>query len=260
MQLDGRRLSKVVVCIAIQLCTVSLWAAEVKAPKDMDEAHKWFQKEWEAVGYRDVKYAKDETGVSTVTYKSKDGHPRVLELAYIDEIHYNFDEQAKVWKVHYVLEVSDQPAEFDWWVGNASKERAEQFFQGLWFMVRAAQDEWEAMVADKLAQFKDKAAIWRAMAEKPKMPEDAYAHKVLAEDAYKEKNLSKAMNEYVLAFKTYPMWPEGQFNAALIAEALHMYRVAYFDMQRYLLLAPDAPDAQSAKDKIILWKDKAKHL
>ncbi len=49
---------------------------------------------------------------------------------------------------------------------------------------------------------------------------------------------------------------EGQFNlATLCGEAKH-YQCAVQHMKEYLELTPDSPDAQAAKDSIIIWKDK----
>jgi hypothetical protein len=53
------------------------------------------------------------------------------------------------------------------------------------------------------------------------------------------------------------MWPEGWFNAALVAGELGEYPEAVEFMQNYLELVPDAKDAQSARDQLEIWKMKA---
>jgi hypothetical protein len=54
------------------------------------------------------------------------------------------------------------------------------------------------------------------------------------------------------------MWPQGWFNAAVVAASLGYYADAAEHMQSYLELMPDAPDAQSARDQIAMWQYKAK--
>jgi regulator of sirC expression with transglutaminase-like and TPR domain len=62
----------------------------------------------------------------------------------------------------------------------------------------------------------------------------------------------------VIDLALYPTWPEGHFNAALIAAELGNYTDAAEHMQAYLELLPNAPDAQSARDQVDLWQLKAK--
>jgi len=48
-------------------------------------------------------------------------------------------------------------------------------------------------------------------------------------------------------------------DEADIGAELKYYRGAVLHMPEYLVLVPDAPDAQAAKDEIIIWKDKTTH-
>ena len=66
------------------------------------------------------------------------------------------------------------------------------------------------------------------------------------------------MNYYETGLAQYPTWPEGHFNAALIAAEMGDYTDAVEHMQAYLELLPNAPDAQAARDQIDLWQLKAK--
>jgi hypothetical protein len=108
-------------------------------------------------------------------------------------------------------------------------------------------------------KFKAEAAAWRALAVKPSMPDHAREHKVLAENAVREKNLTRARDEYEAALQIFPTWPEGQFNLALICGEAVDYGCAVEHMGNYLELVPDAPDAQGARDKLIIWRDKLQH-
>ena len=90
------------------------------------------------------------------------------------------------------------------------------------------------------------------------MPDDVRADKLIAEDAFKRKEFTDALYAYVDALDKYPMWPEGHYNAALLAAEILDYEWASRHMRRYLVLAPDAKDASAAKDKYLLWQRLAK--
>ncbi len=108
-----------------------------------------------------------------------------------------------------------------------------------------------------LRTFPQRAAVWRALATKPTIPEKVNVQRLMAEDAIKENKPYEALNFYELGIQLYPTWPEGNFNAALIAAELKYYADAAEHMQAYLELVPDAPDAQAARDKMLVWKAKA---
>jgi regulator of sirC expression with transglutaminase-like and TPR domain len=109
-----------------------------------------------------------------------------------------------------------------------------------------------------LRTFTQRAAAWRALATKPPIPEDVRVQRLLAENAIKENNPGEALNHYENGIELYPTWPEGNFNAALIAGDLGYFDAAIEHMQAYLDLVPEAPDAQAARDKILIWQTKAK--
>jgi hypothetical protein len=62
------------------------------------------------------------------------------------------------------------------------------------------------------------------------------------------------------ALDIFPTWPEGQFNLATLAGEKKYYELAVLHMKEYLELVPDSPDAQAAKDSIIIWRDKLSTL
>ena len=103
-----------------------------------------------------------------------------------------------------------------------------------------------------------RAAAWRALAAKPPIPEEVRVQRLMAEDAVKGSKPGEALNYYELGIQLYPTWPEGNFNAALIAGELGSYADAIEHMQAYLELVPNAADAQAARDKILIWQVKAK--
>jgi tetratricopeptide (TPR) repeat protein len=106
------------------------------------------------------------------------------------------------------------------------------------------------------AAFEKAVELYRAAAEKPALPEAAREYKVQADAAVAEQHYDDAIDLYEKALKTAPAWPEGHFNCALLMETVEDYSGAAREMQRYLTLVPDAPDARAAQDKIYLWKGK----
>jgi tetratricopeptide (TPR) repeat protein len=105
------------------------------------------------------------------------------------------------------------------------------------------------------ADFQQKAAAWRALPVKPAISEDVRRERVLAENNVNEKEFISAVNHYESALKMNPVWPEGHFNAALIYAELKNYDKAVWHMRAYVELLPGAPDAQGARDQIIIWQD-----
>lgn len=108
-----------------------------------------------------------------------------------------------------------------------------------------------------LRNFSKTAAAWRATPNKPAMPETARVHQLVAEDEVKQQHPSMALFHYEAALEVFPTWPEGWFNAALIAAEVGLFPTAVEHMQAYLELVPDASDAKKARDQVSVWKYKA---
>lgn len=113
------------------------------------------------------------------------------------------------------------------------------------------------IAGDTLRAFPQQAAAWRALASKPPVPENVRLQRLLAEDAIKEEKPEEALKRYEAGLELYPTWPQGYFNAALVAAELGFYPEAIEHMQSYLELVPDAADAQAARDQIAIWQFKA---
>jgi formylglycine-generating enzyme required for sulfatase activity len=102
--------------------------------------------------------------------------------------------------------------------------------------------------------FQDIVTQYRAANPKPVMPELARKFKVQAEFAVQEKRFDQAIELYGKALEVTPWWPEGYYKLALVLGEKKNYREALREMKRYLLLAPDAPEARAAQDKIYQWE------
>ncbi len=142
-----------------------------------------------------------------------------------------------------------------WWRGGQYMQDAKNFAAALNRLHVLANDK------DKDAawnQFRQQAVAWRALATKPPLPDAVRIRRIAAEDAIKNSHPDAALEYYEEGLDLYPTWPEGHFNAALIAAELGDYTDAVEDMQSYLELVPNAPDAQASRDQIDLWQLKAK--
>lgn len=90
--------------------------------------------------------------------------------------------------------------------------------------------------------------------EIPAFPEEARKYKAQAEFAFERRQLEDAEALYGKALKLAPWWPEGRFNRALLLGELSRYEEAIREMKKYLVLAPAAPDARAAQDRIYQWE------
>ncbi len=225
--------------------------AEERPPKDEAEAEKWIKEGLDGFSQRNLKFSKSEQGFISILWTDSTGKSGAMVLVLLNSVT-PVQKENGLWTVHYAF-AGDKA---DYWEHLASRDHVERYRLGLLFLAHESQTQWDKVAIDHIEAFRAKADAWRAVAEKPKMSDEAYKHKVLAEEAYRDKDLVKALSEYQLGIQAFPTWPEGQFNAALIAAELGYYRIAVQRMKEYLLLAPDAPDAQAAKDKIIIWQDK----
>jgi tetratricopeptide (TPR) repeat protein len=107
--------------------------------------------------------------------------------------------------------------------------------------------------------FRQQAAAWRALPTKPPLAPEAGLRRSLAEDAIKNNQPGEALRFYDEGLSLDPTWAQGWFNAALIAAQLNYYADAALYMRNYLELAPDAQDAQAAREQIAVWDYKAKN-
>jgi tetratricopeptide (TPR) repeat protein len=108
------------------------------------------------------------------------------------------------------------------------------------------------------AAFANEAKRYREMPVKPALPEEVQRCRVVAEDAFKNKDFEKAVMYYEKGLAIEPLWPQGQYNAAMLAGELQSYNWAALHMKRYLELVPDAANAKAAREKMYLWEEKAK--
>ena len=159
------------------------------------------------------------------------------------------------WKVSYTDYVKMTP--YFWLSSSWSQTDAQDVAQALRILsLDARQDLVKTNDAD-FQKFTQTCAASIAQKTWPPMPEEAREHEVLAENATRESDFDKALDEYSAALQTYPCWPEGWRQRAQIQGQEHYYMGAYNSLRHYLDLAPDAPDANGLRDQLLIWRDKA---
>ena len=240
-----KRISSVAACLCFTLAvfTQSSLARE-KGPRDEAEAIQWAEQALQKQGYRNI-----QVNRQYVLFGDEKGNYGIA-LARISNITQEYG-GGMVWRVFfqdYARDGRDAVALYPRYV--------DKFHAALDFLADSARAETKSNLEGEYANFEVQLKVWREATVKPAMPESAREHKVLAEYAFKEKDVDKAISEYLAGLAIFPTWPEGQYNLAMLAGEKKMYDIAIQHMTEYLELAPDSPDAEAAKDSVIIWKDK----
>jgi tetratricopeptide (TPR) repeat protein len=248
--------------VAYGLASQCAFARGPEVPRDQAEAIKWLEDGLKHAGMVNINVnsqyvlfadgAKNSYGIALARVISS-------EVSSRPEMRDGFPHSYVTWQDY----AHDKPESVSWvsrLLGNGGIADAKEFKSALDFLSAAARNEFEAKATSEFAQFQVAAKTWRETALKPTMPDAAHEHQVLAEYAFKEKDTDKAINEYIAALDVYPYWPEGQFNLATLAGEKKLYAIAVLHMKEYLELMPDSPDAQAAKDSVIIWRDKLQTL
>ena len=252
------------VCLGFLLLALSCRVAygQSNTPRDQTQAWKWMQSSMKAAG---ISKPKLEDGVVTGEINGKT--PFAIHLAMVTSATapvLTAIPFGQAYSVHWYEfpNLSSSPGTLIWsghWAPVTALHEAQRFMVALIYLARAIQDDQDAKLNAWLEDFKPKAEAWRQMKVKPAMPEEAHEHQVLAEYAYKQRDLPKAMNEYAAALQIFPYWPDGQYDLAIMISEIGgrpAYRSAIFHMECFLALKPDSPDAQAASDSVVVWKDK----
>ncbi|MGC2170099.1 MAG: hypothetical protein WA555_12530 [Candidatus Sulfotelmatobacter sp.] len=236
--------------LAIPASLSAAKTANNKVPSDQAQAEKWIADSMHRM------YPIDRLDSQYLMYSSSDRQYHFgIALARVSSI-----QSAIIRDGYYTAQWQDYAHDGWEYMNFMTKGRSEEFAAALQFLAANAREEVQAQQEASFRQFLPQAKAWREAAAKPAMPEAAHEHQVLAEYAFKQKDTDKAINEYTAALEVDPCWPEGQFNLATLAGEKKLFAVAVFHMKEYLELVPESPDAQAAKDSIIIWKDKLQNL
>lgn len=105
-----------------------------------------------------------------------------------------------------------------------------------------------------LAVIKTVAEVVRKLLNRPELPEDARRYGVQANTAAERKSYDEAIALFTQSLEAAPWWAEGHFNRALLLANQNRSHEAVTSMKQFLVLAPNAPDARAAQDKIYQWE------
>jgi tetratricopeptide (TPR) repeat protein len=106
------------------------------------------------------------------------------------------------------------------------------------------------------------AMVMRGMLQRPEISEDVRRLLVRAQVLAEEKDYAGAVDAYWKALDLVPWYAQLHYDRAILIAQLAasapsgQYDVAIEEMNRYLVLAPDAKEARSAKDLIYQWEIK----
>jgi len=223
-------------------------SAREKAPRDKEEAMQWAQESLTKHGYRNV-----QVNSQYVLFGDAKGNYGIA-LARVSNIAEEYS-GGYTYRVFWQDYARDQRDAME-----ISPRYVLKLKAALEFLADNARTEAKDNLVREHANFEARLKEWNESTVKPAMPEAAREHQVLAEFAFKERNVDKAISEYLAALSIYPTWAEGQYNLAMLGGEKKMYDLAVEHMQEYLELSPNSPDAQAAKDSIIIWKDKLKSV
>lgn len=105
--------------------------------------------------------------------------------------------------------------------------------------------------------FKTRANAFRDAKNKPALSDEVRQHGMLGLDAVNGKNFDQALDEFEAGLRIDPLWPTGQYNAAMAYAQMMDYADAAFHMKAYLELTPsDDKEFQANKDRLLLWQGK----
>lgn len=139
-------------------------------------------------------------------------------------------------------------------LGYRKLSNAQKIADALFFIQQQVKKA-EAERNNQLARFEPTAAEYRALKVKPPVSEEQRRIIVQANALSQQRKYGKAIEQYLKAIELDPTaYPAAYFNLALLSAQDNNPLSAIFYMKHYLLLAPDAKDVRSARDKIYEWE------
>jgi tetratricopeptide (TPR) repeat protein len=95
---------------------------------------------------------------------------------------------------------------------------------------------------------------YRTLLSNTPLSEAALKLKLQAESAMRKHDLLEAIDFYGKILEIAPWWPEGRFNRAMLLAELGQLSSASREMDLYLTLVPEAPNASEARKRMADWK------
>jgi|GEM_PF-6385550 len=155
------------------------------------------------------------------------------------------------WKVSY-HNFQDGHDYFWLWSG-WSQTDAQQIADALRVLVLDGRQQIDRMLATRYQKFLGLCSTYIDNKTTAPLSEEARQHQLLSQDAASRNDMDKALDEADKEVDAAPCWAQGRYDAALLEAQVGYYPVAVQNMKKYLLLRPDAPNAQAVRDQILIW-------
>jgi tetratricopeptide (TPR) repeat protein len=114
----------------------------------------------------------------------------------------------------------------------------------------------DEQLTEQEQRFETAAQGYSAAAVKPAVPEAARRLGGEAAEAADSQDYDDAVDLYAQALELAPWWPQAHYQRGLALSAINDYAEAVAEMQRYLLLAANGPEAAAAQAKANEWSRK----
>ena len=142
------------------------------------------------------------------------------------------------------------------------KDDAQQFAESLFYIQQLFRVDQLTLAKEyekKLSEFQITAKAYYELKEKPIITEEQRKYIVQANAMNEKKEYGKAIELYNKALEINPVaYPGAYYNLALLCAQTKEFQQAIYNIKKYLLLVPDAPDARAAQDKIYEWEAEPK--
>jgi tetratricopeptide (TPR) repeat protein len=149
------------------------------------------------------------------------------------------------------IHIGDSLRTFRTFSSKTKPRRKEVYFMLKEYQHRIINEKFE----NELSEFQKEANIYTAQSNKPSITEEQRKYIVQANALNNEKKYAEAIDFYKRAIEINPVaYPSAYYNMALLYAQTNDFRQAIFNIKKYLLLVPDAPDARAAQDKIYEWE------
>lgn len=136
---------------------------------------------------------------------------------------------------------------------SARAESAGDFVEAFKQLERAYANSFKSLMLDS-NYFLSFLRLYPKLSQKPELPEVSRRFFVKAQVFAQANKYDQAMVAYNNLISISPWYPDAWFNAAMIRAEQQNYKKAIDNMNTYLKLAPNAPDARAAQDKIYTWE------
>ena len=155
------------------------------------------------------------------------------------------------WKVAYSN--FQDGHDYYWLWSGWSQQDAQQMADALRVLVLEARRHVDAELATRYQKFLGLCGTYLSSKTTAPVPEEARQHQLLSQDAASRGDNDRALDESDKAVDAAPCWAQARYQAAQLEAQVGYYPIAVQNLKKYLLLYPDAPNAQAARDQILIW-------